>query len=89
MTLTPEQREALQAVLNECADQDGLTRRDAIFAAGMRYAYEDAARMLRRYALRLLRGGTVAMSGNPYVAVPQDGCDDCAMAIRQRAKDSA
>jgi len=85
VTLTPEQREALQAVLNEFADQDGLTRRDAIFAAGMRHAYEDAAKVCAAAAERW-DGGYIR---NPYVAVPQDGCDDCAMAIRQRAKDSA
>jgi len=63
MTLTPEQREALEAVIAQ--DDRGFAPDPldaAIFAAGMRYAYEDAAKMLRRFALRLLRGGTVAMS---------------------------
>jgi len=47
MTLTPEQREALEAVV---AQEDARFTPDpmdtAIFIAGLRYAYEDAAKAI-------------------------------------------
>ncbi|HWG34676.1 MAG TPA: hypothetical protein VN650_10935 [Gemmatimonadaceae bacterium] len=86
MTLTPEQREALEAALVKWDEAPGeLYIEEEGFIAGMRYAYEDAAKICAA-AAQGWDGGYVR---NPYVAVPQDGCDDCAMAIRQRAKDSA
>jgi len=50
VTLTPEQREALEAALEKW-DDDGHDRpyiEEAGFVAGMRYAYEDAARVCEK-----------------------------------------
>jgi len=77
MILTPEQREALRAILN--AHSEGVRHEgsvhDAIFLAGMRYAYEDAARTAESYA------------DCPHAWIPLK--HKLAAAIRSRAKDSA
>jgi len=46
MTLTPEQREALQAALEHWYSLgDEVASGETIFTTGMRYAYEDAAKI--------------------------------------------
>jgi len=84
-TLTPEQREALNAVV---AQEDARFTPDpmdtAIFAAGLRYAYEDAKRICEEEKVDAI--GTSEEADYAY----NRACDDIANTVASRIpKDSA
>ena len=81
MTLTPEQREAMDAavkaiIVRTCPDTDAWD--DAVFLAGMRYAYEDAAKVCDELPPYKRVGE------QPDPALKLTGRFDCAEAIRSR-----
>ena len=80
-TLTPEQRAAICGGIGK--DWDEVLVRDVnAFRAGMRYQHERTREAAAKVCESVAQRFDVGYARNDHVAVPQDGCDKSAAAIR-------